>query len=759
MTRRPARAGAGALAALGAAATALGLWTTALPASAAEATSGVGGLSGAGEVSGVPLEPAQTEPGTGLPVTVLVTEVAPRVLQPGQDLVVRVRVRNDSGVEITQPRVALSIDRTAFIGRLSLDRWRDAEPTAAVGSELVTADLPGPLAPGQQTTVELVAAPGRVALPNRASSWGARGIAVTVTDLADAARTRLGIARTFALWFPEQEVNATRVSVLAPVVGPAADATTQAWVPALEEATADGGRLATVLEATAASPGVTWLLDPWLLEATDAGGPGAQAWGDALAEAMTDREVQLLPYLDADLAALAHAGRADLAGLAIGRGEATAGAFDLPDASRVTLALPAVDEPDLATADLAGDADLALVVGPGVLAPPAVLTYTPSGRSTVVADGASVTVLVPDARLSSALSTGRLVPPPDPGDDEGDDEGDDVPAEAPAPATPPTTALTPATAAQDLLAELAVITRERPNDARHVLATVPRDWTPDVAVTRAQLEALADAPWVRLEPVSALVGLADPEIDRGTLPARAAEDSEVTRGEMTALTAALERRASLVSMLTDPASSLGDPELETLAPLSVAWRADTAGRAWLVNRARASTEVLADAITVTPTTPDGINVLSTSADLPVNIANGLDEDVSVVVRLRPDDPRLRARDTVEVTVPAESQVLVQVPVHAVSSADVSVTVEVLTPDGEVVDDDTSFLVRVRAEWEGIGTAIIASLLALFFVVGIVRTVRRGRGARRAAPEPDAGPDALSPEEELSPEDDEAEARP
>lgn len=670
------------------------------------------------------VDPAEAD--DGLPVEVRVTSVTPQVLQPGQDLAVTVRVHNDSETPVAQPRVVLSLDRNAFIGRFSLDRWRGAAPTDPVGSDLLVSDLPTALAPGQQATVELVVPAAQIRLPSRATSWGARGLAVSVVDRADPARTRVGIARTFALWFPQQEVNATRVSVLTPIVGPAADATTDAWVPALEEETAAGGRLADVLEATAGTPGVTWLLDPWLLDAADRGGQAASAWAGDLLAGMTDREVQLLPYLDADLTALAHTTHDELAGTAFERAEATARTHGLPDAARVSLALPAVDEPDLVTAGLAGEGDLAVVVGPGVLPAPAVLTYTPSGRSTVTARGTDVTLLVPDARLSAALATGRVAV----------DEtiGTDRPS-----------AVTAATAAQDLLAELAVITRERPNDSRHVLVTVPRDWAPDVDVVEAQLAALESAPWVRLQPVSALIGLADPEIDRGTLPARAAEESEIPSGEITALTSAIERRQELVGMLADPEAALGDVELELLASLSVAWRAEPDGRAALVDRARAQTAALAGAVSVTPTSEEGINVLSTSADLPINVANALPEPITVQVRLRPDDQRLRPDDAVPVTIPAESEVLVRIPIHAVQSADVSVTVEVLTPDGAVIDDDTSFLVRVRAEWEGIGTAVLGTLLAIGLVIGIVRTIRRGRTARRAAPEPDAGPDALSPE--------------
>lgn len=677
---------------------------------------------------GPPAANAADEPDDGLPLDVRVTAITPQVLGPGQDLAVSVRVRNDGPTAVEQPRVVASMDRTAFISRFSLDRWRTAGPTDPVGSDLVVSDLPTALAPGQQTTVELLVPASQVRLTTRATSWGARGLAVSVVDRADPARVRLGVVRTFALWFPPQEVSATRVSVLAPLVGPAADATTDAWVPDLEAATAPGGRLADVLEATADATGVTWLLDPWLLDAADLGGVAARAWADALLEGATDREVQLLPYLDTDLGALAHAGRGALATAAVRRSEAAARAHGLPDAARVSLALPAATEPDLATAALAGAADdLALVVGPGTLPAPAVLTYTPSGRATVTAGGGAVTVLVPDARLSAALTTGRVAV----------DEA----------LLAPTGALTPATAAQDLLAELAVITRERPNDSRHVLVSVPRDWSPDPDVAAAQLAALAAAPWVRTEPVAALVGLADPEVDRGTLPTRSVVDVEVPGTEIEALTSTLQRREDLVGMLADPETALGDIELELLAPLSVAWRANPAGRSTLVERGRASTTALADAVTVAPTTDEGINVLSTSAELPVNVSNALAEPITVAVRLRPDDPRLRADDPVEVTIPAETQVLVRVPVHAVQSADVQVTVEVLTPGGTVVDDDTSFLVRVRAEWEGIGTAILGSLLAVGLVIGIVRTIRRGRTARRAAPEPDAGPDALSPEED------------
>ena len=697
-----------------------------------------------------PAAPATAAPAataTGTAVDVQVTGMTPQVLSPGQDLTVALRVRNTGATTLTTPRVAVSLDRGGFISRSSLDRWRDADPDARVGSVIGVADLPGPLAPGQTATVDVVVPAGDVGLPRRATAWGARGLAVWLVDRSDDARPRLGVTRTFLLWFPPQEVSATRVSVLAPVVGPAVDPFSD---PAASLDRVLGGRRATDLLAATTDPAVTWVLDPELLREAAAGGTPAREWRAEVLAGLTDREVQLLPAFDPDVAALAHSGHDDLLTAAIRRATTAARDAGLPDAAQVSLLWPADPRPDLATAALAGRAGLALVVGPGELLPPSVLTYTPTGRTTVQVQGAEVPVLVPDERLSTALVTGAVESLPDPpvGEsgtaDGGDgvDRGDAPPAE---PVTPPRRSVTPAEAAQDLLAELAVITRERPSDARHLLLTVPRDWHPDVDVARAQLDALGAAPWVRTQPVSALLGAADPGIDRGTLPEREVREAEERGPEIAAVRTAVDRRAGLAGMVAEPETLLGDVEREVLAPVSVAWREDPAGRSAIVDASRAATAVLADAVTVEPPS-DVVNLISTSGDLSVQVRNALPEPVDVTVGLRPTDLRLRVDEPVPVTIPGESDMLVRVPVHAVQSADLQVTVEVRTPDGTLVDDDTTFPMRVRAEWEGIGTAILGTLLAIGLVVGLVRTIRRGRTARRAAPAPEAGPDTLSPEE-------------
>src|SRR5665648_896351 len=215
---------------------------------AAAATLATGTLAAARPASTV------TADESGLPLEVLITEVSPQVLGVGQDLTVRVQVRNTGSGTVAQPRVLVHLNRSAFISRYSLDLWRGRGPQDALGSVVEQQDLTAPLGPGQTVAVDL-----------------------TVTASA-VARPRLGVARTFALWFPDQEVTATRLSVLAPVVGVAVSPYDDAWVGDLEQLTRPGGRLANLLAATGEHAEVTWAVDPWLAEAAPDAGPVTQAW-------------------------------------------------------------------------------------------------------------------------------------------------------------------------------------------------------------------------------------------------------------------------------------------------------------------------------------------------------------------------------------------------------------------------------------------------------------------------------------------------
>src|SRR5699024_11269003 len=113
--------------------------------------------------------------------------------------------------------------------------------------------------------------------------------------------------------------------------------------------------------------------------------------------------------------------------------------------------------------------------------------------------------------------------------------------------------------------------------------------------------------------------------------------------------------------------------------------------------------------------------------------NDLPVPAQVAVALEPQDPRLRAGTPVQATLDPETITTVRVPIEAVANGNVELDVQVLdTPAGEAVGESASFMVRVRADWEDIGTAVVAGLLVITFTFGLVRTIRSGK--RRFPPE-------------------------
>lgn len=656
-----------------------------------------------------------------LPVTVLVTRISPQTLQPGQDLTLTLTLTNNGTAPVAQPRALVDLDRRGFSSRSSLDRWRLAGAYDSAGTAVGQVDLPGPLAPGASASTVVTVPASAIRLSVSAGSWGARGLAVEVVDAGDPTRVRLGLMRTFTVWFPPQEVTPTTLSILVPITGPP-PAPDQAQVVAGQ--TAGGGRLAGVLSATSAHPAVSWAVDPALLTTAGADRTGSGAtWTADLLRATDGREVQLLPWGDADLPALAHAEDTTLTRLAEER--STKAALDLGLAASDVFALPGAATTDLTTAAAASaGGSRAVVVDPGELLPPSVLTYTPTGLTTATRGATTLRLLVPDVELSQAMTTGM--------------NG----AEA---AGGGATQLTGASAAADLLAELAMITRERPSDGRHLLASLPRDWSPEVAITSAQLEALEAAPWVHLAPLSALATSQVPTIDRGSLPERAVSPDEVTAAALATTERTLEERVAVAAMGADPAALVGDPDAERLGPTALAWRSDPAGRRASIARSVAATAALRSAVSVPPT--GTVNLISTSGDLPLRVDNALDQDITLMVRLRTTDRRLIADTAVTLVVPARGETTVKIPVRGVQSADVQAVVELSTTTGIVVDSSALLTVRVRAEWENIGTGAVGGLLALLLVIGLVRTARRARGTRADRAAAAGQPMALADESE------------
>lgn len=707
---------------------------------------------------------AQAEPADGA-LTVEITDIAPAFLTPESGLTVRGTLHNRTGEPLTGVDLALRLQRTAPSSRAALDAWLDPA-NAYVTLPLADAALGGPLPAGGEVGFELEVPAGSISLPN--APWGPRGLEVRA--VADDGATDQ--ARTLTVWYPGTTDPPVALSLLVPLA-PQAGEWTRAAADGVPVAAASADRIGALIRATAVDPAIAWGLDPALLavpvaspaggegpspdptdpepDATaepddtaepdapqpDASGQGAQSPATGattapepaapgtpsteepapsavaaglralLVEGARGRDVVGLAFADADVAAAVHAssavpveaGATLEASAALGTAlRDDAGVAALPD-----LAWPAGARTDLMTIGaLAARGTSAVVVAPGELAPNVPLTVTSTGRATLSTPAGDVAALVPDAALSAALA-GEAV--------SGQVDGLDG-------------AATDLEARQYLLAATAAIAREAPATPRTVLATLDRTFDGGTLALADRLASLAEAPWVSLNPLSALQETADPGVERLPLPEEEVEDGEAGALLFADVAAARTSLADLARTVPDPAALVAEPDARLLAAASAAWRPAPGDRAAFTTEAMMAVVDLQRSLGVEDSAT--VNLISASGDLPVTIRNDLDQPVTVTVHLTSDDPALQVPDKVPVQVPAFGTSTVGVQVHAVGSADVTVLAQLRTADGVRVGTPATFAVRVRAGWENTGTAVVASVVAGMLVVGLVRNIRRGR---------------------------------
>lgn len=647
---------------------------------------------------------AAATPDTSTPTSVRLVSMNPEVVRPGDTLTVRAEVTNTTTETLAQPVATLSVSKYRFITRERLTAWTDLTLSDAFGTVLESVEVPADLAPGDSAMVDFSVEADSMGLLTSLDGWGPRGMAVTLAGdgTTPASLDPVGALRTFVLWFPveDTEVTPVDVSVLVPVVGPAVDPLDPAAAEAsLTAAASTDGRLSKVLASTEDLADVGWAVDPSLVrEQTPAGGGDASATTDTsspgpsgrIVDGAADREVFALPADDQDVVALVAAGLPVPSSPTLSGDSAT---------WRTDLSWPAEDVPDARTLSAVAAAGASTVVAaPGSLPPSATLSYTPSSRASVPTSSGEITALVPDGPLSAQLTSAQTG--------------------------------TAVSARQRMLAELAIVSRERPAEGRHLLLTAPRDWAPDASVARAQLESLGSTPWTRLRPVSTLIGAEDTDVARTAPAESAAPEGAITRDQLSTVDSAVADLRTFAQVVPDPASLVGPVEEAARAVTSVSWRADPAGRSTAVAGTVAEVDRIKASVSVV--TAKNFNIISTGSQIPVQVVNDLDQPVTLRVSLDPDDPRLVAETTDPVTIGPGQEVREQVPVRAVGSGDVRVTAQVLALDGTVLGSAEPFEVRVRADWENMGTAVVAGLLVLLLGGGIWRTVHRGRSDRRVS---------------------------
>lgn len=664
-------------------------------------------------------------------LTVQITDIAPAVLEPGQDLQVDATLRNDTDRTIDDATAVLLLRRFNFAARSELTAFTEGKHDDEL-SVATRAQADAPLAPGQTVSLHLTLPAAGVNLLDTTDAWGPRGIAVEGTSQGQV----LGIQRSFALWLPTQTTALPQasLSVVVPVTGPptspvtspsadvpsatptpgataGADGTAGGASPVaagtsevvdpttaatLQDLTGTGGRLASTLAVLEGDPAIGAAVDPRLVTQARAAGGTATSWAEGLSSALAVRDVATLPWADVDVAATVHAQQTGLADVAIGRSTDS----DLPG-NRIGTLLWAPSKPDARTAALVPRKALAGLVTPvGNPTSASAQRRAADAVQTVATNDGDAHLLVPDPVVTDLFTSPSTIEP----------------------------GATAATASQRLLAELAVIAHGD-DPSQPVLVAPKRDWQPDAALVAAELATAREAPWVSVTSLSTLL---DRTGDAPTtkLAGTAVNQAELAPRQVDRLADARQRAEAFAGVTSDPDTSMHDVDDVVLAPLAVAWRADPEGRDALVDAVDETVTARTSGLSIAPLSD--LNVISARSELRVTVRNELAVPATLHLVVSPRKACLQAERPAPLTVDAHDEKSVVVVLHATANCEVTVVATLTNPSGQVVSAPVTFQARVAPTIESVGTIVVGVLLAIGLLLGIVRTVRRGQSARRGA---------------------------
>lgn len=284
-------------------------------------------------------------------------------------------------------------------------------------------------------------------------------------------------------------------------------------------------------------------------------------------------------------------------------------------------------------------------------------------------------------------------------------------------------------AEQALAAITAIIVRERPASSRTLFAAAARGTTINESLTK-RVNALFSPRWVSAQTFSDIASSEPTDVERQTVDAGTLDADTSTA--IAAMSSSLTSLGPLAKATDDP-DAVYDSVTPQILPALAAQRTPSEQ----LDSATAMTSQITGMLSAVSVEPSSaVNLINKSANFPVLVRNNLPWPIHVDVTLVPDDPRLRATPALSQTLAAQGATTVEVPVGAIGSGDIAVTYKVTTPDGVVLDDSQTVTVRMRAGWEDAITAVIASLFAALFLVGITRSLRK-RAARKAQGSPEA----------------------
>jgi hypothetical protein len=124
-------------------------------------------------------------------------------------------------------------------------------------------------------------------------------------------------------------------------------------------------------------------------------------------------------------------------------------------------------------------------------------------------------------------------------------------------------------------------------------------------------------------------------------------------------------------------------------------------------------------------TDSDINMIGSSATLPIAVENGLGTPVTVVVTADPRNNSVSVRGPVTVKVESRAQGVARFSAEAqVSNGTVLVDTWLTSTSGMPVGVTRTLTINVHADWETVGLVIFGLVFAGLVAAGIIRTLKR-----------------------------------
>ncbi|BFV58048.1 DUF6049 family protein [Kitasatospora sp. CMC57] len=689
------------------------------------------------------------------PASVAVDSVTPRVAAPGDTVTVTGTVANSGSAALKDVTVGFrqpSASGSPVRNRSGLDQVvRRGEPTASDGTPLTTGrESLGVLTSGQSHAFS-------VQVPVAELKVGKGGVYELAVDVAgvtpdDDAPHTIGIARTFLPYKNEAVPHPTQLAVVWPIThSPELVAQTMQDndpVPVLRDDSlatdlAQGGRLYQLVQTGGQLPGLTWVIDPDLLDTVFAmtkpyrvqkpntagepakdsntvagtGRDAATEWLKQLRTAVAGAGSQVvsLPYADPDLASIAHNG-AGLNGMASAlrkagtAGEVTAEGRLSIDA-RSDVAWPYQGQLDQQIAGTARAVGENVVLTSGASLPDTSMNYTPNaarpignGQTAVVADSTVSDLFQPDLSSPQAATT----------------------------------------AVQRFLAETMVINRQLPESPRTLLVLPPRTLTAGSAGALAEAVGKAQqGGWARLVNLQTVAAApADPEANTA-VPAdypqrlRAGELSAATLGQVMDIQGRLDL---LLSILTQPQRVRGPFSAAMVRSMSTAWRDQAAEGSSYRAGVQNYLDSLTGAVKLTPKSM--VTLAGDTGVVLVSIKNDLNQAVgNLQVKLVSSQPnRVNVSLQQNVLLEATTSQTLRFQARARNNGGVQMTAQLVTtgPNPQPYGKPVVFTVDVTSVTSGV-LYVIGGGVLLILLAAVRFTLQRRKRAAEPAEEPEAEP--------------------